>query len=380
MRRFPPLLHVRICAFSFPRSDRRRTISCPQRSQRYKRLHLRRRCRRGKLVGQDARTLRHLRHRPMAGCSHRTCATSTHSLPPFTKRYTYTVAAICAISAVPGPLFRHRRDVGLSGASLGVHFPVLCVRTIFTSGLTAPQTISSETQGWLSAFRYGAFHTLLTSLTPALPSTPYPLRARLRVLRAQETAQKRLVLAAAALPVLQVPLHAFSLVVPYLVALLEAFSPKAEEIDMRTTRETSVRTEAGEACATSTADGSNALFRQGRGGACPQRKGRRRRPYILETPTTSTGLSAPTDTPPSIEEVRGQPSRLVAAEAAVENRPTVLEDAEASAQAETSETEASEAAKHAAAWVSVFDLCAARLGPSLAAEVLLSSVLMTLEG
>lgn len=199
-----------------------------------------------------------------------------------------------------------------------------------------------------------------------------PACAHLRELRAQETAQKRLVLAAAALPVLQVPLHAFSLVVPYLVALLEAFSPKAKEFGMRKQRNTSNDTEEREGRATATkADKNGALLRQERGGVETRREGGRQRPDQIEAPTNSTGLPTPVVPPPSTEQGDSQPPRLMAAAVAVtvENRPTAAVDAEAL-----------EAAKHAAAWVSVFDLCAARLGPSLATEVLLPSVLATLEG
>lgn len=212
------------------------------------------------------------------------------------------------------------------------------------------------------------------------PLPPSPLRAHLRVLRAQETAQKRLVLAAAALPVLQVPLHAFSLVVPYLVALLEPFSPKTEEADMPKKRNTSNSTGAGKGCATATVDASDALLRQERGGISPQREGKRPPPEGLQNPSASTGLSAPMEPRPPTEEGENRSPRLVAADATLETRQSITQGAEASVQAETSETEALEAAKHAAAWVSVFDLCAARLGPSLAAEVLLPSVVATLEG
>lgn len=65
------------------------------------RLHRRRRCRRGERVGRDARTRLHLRLRPIAGCSHRTCAMSTPSSPPFTKRYGNLVGVI---DTVPGAL------------------------------------------------------------------------------------------------------------------------------------------------------------------------------------------------------------------------------------------------------------------------------------
>lgn len=212
-------------------------------------------------------------------------------------------------------------------------------------------------------------------------------RTLLRTLRDQETAQKRLALAAAALPVLQVPLHAFSLVVPYLVALLEAFSPEAKEAGTRkSTSPNNNTTEAGRGCAASgaTVDPSGALLRQERGGVnATRREGRRQRQDRLGALTGSTGLSAPVEPPTSMAQGESQPPRLAAAAAVtMETRATEPEDAEASAQVEAEvapEMEALEAAKHAAVWVSVFDLCAARLGPSLAAEVLLPSVLATLE-
>ena len=197
------------------------------------------------------------------------------------------------------------------------------------------------------------------------------------VLLAQETGQKRLVLAAAALPVLQVPLHAFSLVVPYLVALLKAFSSQAKEIGK------SNSVEAGEGYATASEVNNDALLRQERRGVKTRREARRQLPDRTEAPTSSTDLSTPAAPPPATEQGESQPLGTMAAAATAaattESRPTAAEDAEAW-EKEASETEALEAAKHAAAWVSVFDLCAARLGPSLAAEVLLPPVLATLEG
>ncbi|CAM9221484.1 unnamed protein product, partial [Scytosiphon promiscuus] len=53
--------------------------------------------------------------------------------------------------------------------------------------------------------------------------------AFLAAVHQEETPHKRLVLAAAALPVLQVPLHAFSLAMPHLIALLGALPPTAKE-------------------------------------------------------------------------------------------------------------------------------------------------------
>lgn len=329
------------CAFSVSSSDRRLTTSCPQRSQRSTRLHPRRRCRCGERIGRDGRTRLHPRRRRIAGCSHRTCAMSTRSSPPYTKRY--------------GNLVRITLDFWVTEPR--------------TTHLRKPR----------QALCVSVF------LAQKLMSTPHPrarrllpLRAHLRALLPQETAQKRLVLAAAALPVLQVPLHAFSLVVPYLVAMLEAFSPKAIQAKQPDVRKKRNNTDISKGGATAAVNASSPLLRQERGSANTRREGRRQWPDEPEDPTASTGLFAPVEPAPPIDQGESQPSRQVAAAVApAGSRPTVPEDAQASAQAEPPEPD--EAATHAAAWVSVFDLSAARLGPSLAAEVLLPSVLATLE-
>lgn len=56
--------------------------------------------------------------------------------------------------------------------------------------------------------------------------------------RPQDTVHKRLILAAATLPVLQVPLHAFYLLVPHLTTLLEVAltAEPSREVQSRSTR------------------------------------------------------------------------------------------------------------------------------------------------
>lgn len=213
------------------------------------------------------------------------------------------------------------------------------------------------------------------------------------------------------------PIHAFSLVVPHLVALLEASSLEAEEGnafgrsrigDCNAAGRTHAPTASSAATAGQTG-AAGATLRQDEGdGSNSRRQARGQWREAQRVSTTTAAATAPATTAepvspltttaestavtatvhsnePSLstEQERSQPPELAevkaAAEAGVE---TETEEAQApEAEAGALEAEESQAAKDvAAAWVLVFDLTAARLGPSLAAEVLLPSVLATLEG
>lgn len=191
----------------------------------------------------------------------------------------------------------------------------------------------------------------------------FPCGARsLRSTCTQVTVQKRLVLAAAALPVLQVPLHAFSLVVPHLVALLESFSPCAGEGDRGRRRDADGKSPAvgREQAPPASAGVSCEALEQEIGDANSMQQ--------VGTGQPHDRLGANTTSLPKLPNGENQQPGLaeVAVEAGEGRQP---DQSEASAEARSLDT----------AWVSVFDLSAARLGPSLAIEVLLPSVLGVLE-
>lgn len=212
------------------------------------------------------------------------------------------------------------------------------------------------------ALRVLLSHTGVLSTITCSRRSPTGGRSSRVQLAPQVTVQKRLVLAAATLPVLQVPLHAFSLVVPHLVALLESLSPTPEEGGRR---RKGPRLQARTAAAT--AGTGRAALRQERGDASSRQiVGAGQRHDRLDGQTT------PPPEPPDGENQRPEPAGAGAGEAGVGGQP---EQSEASAEEEKEEAKSLETA-----WVSVFDLSATRLGPSLAIEVLFPSVLGVLQG
>lgn len=171
----------------------------------------------------------------------------------------------------------------------------------------------------------------------------------------QETDQERLLLAAAALPVLDLPIHGFSLLLPHLLALLEPSS-----------------------WAESTA------------GSRHRKSGRRRRtPQGRNAPNASTQpdsdqgrrcrpeLGDDTAAPASCSKNIGPVSAVGQPLDSVGNASPAAQDA----YPEVTEAEATETtAKIARAWIAVVGLSAARLGPTLALETLLPRVISSLEG
>lgn len=192
--------------------------------------------------------------------------------------------------------------------------------------------------------------------TPSLSLPSYSLSLRLptpsEFLVSQETARKRIILAAAALPVLQVPLHAFSLVVPHLVPLLEGL-PFADPTRSRAGADTGRRGKIDSA--SEERDRARAALRRRSQEECgPYRK-------LTVSGVLSTATTVPSMACPESESV---------VTGSITN--------DSVADLDTAALEG-ESAKHLHAWVAVVDMCTARLGPSLASEVLLPVVLRTLE-
>lgn len=198
----------------------------------------------------------------------------------------------------------------------------------------------------------------------------------------QETAHKRLLLAAAALPVLHVPLPAFFLVMPHLIALLELplrsapASGHSSATAHRKRRPQRLQRRLDINCARSLSPSSPDGVSLG-AGVTAQRSG--------EEPSLAAAGAVPSDFERDFSAAGDCSGDHSADRSADQWVPACsFSDASAAAYEMYSEEgvclEWAELARHAEAWVSVLDITGERLGPGLAAESLFPTVLSALKG
>ena len=175
---------------------------------------------------------------------------------------------------------------------------------------------------------------------------------------------------------LEVPIHAFSLVVPHLVALFGSLQPVDEAY-------CNARAAAARRSGAATRAGRNDASPRGRVGAQAKARGRAAEQGSegegVSASTAPRRLPSPTTTAEPVvhAESVSQPASGAASESGSQG---IAEPVNGKCLAGLAPVVAVEAAKHAQAWVAVFDFAAARLGPGLASDVLLPPALAALEG